>query len=381
MLAAALALAAATSLAACAPAAPTPKPSAGGGTAHPSPSATPDPIAGLSVQQKVGLLFIVGTPATSADPATIDAVTNRGVRGLFLAGRSRAGTSATAQLVAQFTGITPTPGTAADVPLTVATDQEGGQVQVLRGPGFSDIPSALDQGGIDPATLKASAATWAAELRSAGVTMNLGPVADLVGSPAEARGNPPIGGYDRQFGYDPDTIVAHAGAVAEGMRGAGVAPVLKHFPGLGHVTANTDTANDVTDRAVTVDSADVGAFRRLLPSTGAVMMSNAVYAGIDPSAPAVFSPVVVTQLLRQQLGFRGLIVTDDLSATAQLKAWAPGDRAVLALAAGCDQLLVSADASVAASMIDAVVARAQSDPRFAATVDAAARRVIADRRS
>ncbi|NYH00457.1 beta-N-acetylhexosaminidase [Schumannella luteola] len=381
ILAATLVVAAAAALTACAPTAPTPKPSTSGGAAHPSPSATPDPIAGLSVQQKVGLLFIVGTPATSADPATIDAVTNRGVRGVFLAGRSRAGTQATAQLVTQFTGIAPTAGTAAaDVTLTVATDQEGGQVQVLRGPGFSDIPSALDQGGIDPATLKGSAATWAAELRSAGVTMNLGPVADLVGSPAEARGNPPIGGYDRQFGYDRDTIVAHAGAVAEGMRGAGVAPVLKHFPGLGHVTANTDTAKNVVDQAVTADSVDVDVFRRLLPSTDAVMMSNAVYASIDPSAPAVFSPIVVTQLLRQQLGFRGLIVTDDLSATAQLKAWAPGDRAVLAVAAGCDQLLVSADASVAASMIDAVVARAQSDPDFAKKVDAAARRVVTDRR-
>ncbi|TPX02294.1 glycoside hydrolase family 3 protein, partial [Schumannella luteola] len=141
-----------------------------------------------------------------------------------------------------------------------------------------------------------------------------------------------------------------------------------------------DTAKNVVDQAVTADSVDVDVFRRLLPSTDAVMMSNAVYASIDPSAPAVFSPIVVTQLLRQQLGFRGLIVTDDLSATAQLKAWAPGDRAVLAVAAGCDQLLVSADASVAASMIDAVVARAQSDPDFAKKVDAAARRVVTDRR-
>lgn len=354
-----------------------PKPSA---SSRPSPSPTPDPIADLTLQQRVGLLFLVGTPATGADPATLDAVTNRAVRGIFLAGRSRAGTAATAQLVAQFTGIVPATGDSG-IPLVVATDQEGGQVQVLRGPGFSEIPSAVDQGTIDPGALEASARTWGAELKSAGVTMNLAPVADLVGSPEQARANPPIGGYSREYGYDPDTIVAHAGAVAKGLRAAGVEPVIKHFPGLGRVTANTDTATDVVDTAVTADSPDVAVFRRLLPTTGAVMMSNAVYQSIDPSGPAVFSSAIVTDLLREQLGFRGLIVTDDLSATAQLEAWAPADRAILAVRAGCDQLLVSADPSVAAAMVDGVVAQAQSDPAFAKQVDAAARRIATARES
>jgi beta-N-acetylhexosaminidase len=91
--------------------------------------------------------------------------------------------------------------TAADrdgVPLLVSTDQEGGKVQVLRGPGFSDIPSALDQSRLATGALRADAASWAGQLRAAGVNMDLGPVADVVTSPRQAAANPPIGQLDRE---------------------------------------------------------------------------------------------------------------------------------------------------------------------------------------
>jgi beta-N-acetylhexosaminidase len=107
------------------------------------------------------------------------------------------------------------------------------------------------------------------------------------------------------------------------------------------------------------------------------MMSTAIYSLIDADAPAAFSPVVVGQVLRGDLGFDGVVITDDVSAARQVQAWSPGDRAVDAIAAGCDMVLASADPSVIPAMVQAVVARAHADPAFAAQVDASVRRVLA----
>ena len=348
-------------------------------TPRPAPSPTPtatDPLAGLSVEQRVGQLFMVGTAATVAEAETVAAVRDRHVGNVFLAGRSSAGTVATAAVTAQLTALV-SPESTAGLPLLVATDQEGGQVQVLRGPGFSDMPSALQQGSLDATALTGDAKAWAAELSSAGVNMNLGPVVDLIASHAAAASNPPIGVFDREFGFDPTTIVAHSKAFRDGMSAGGVHSVIKHFPGLGAVTGNTDTTAGLTDTTTSAQSDSVGIYRSEIASgADSVMVSSAVYALIDPAAPAVFSPTVVTGLLRGSLDFEGVVMTDDLSGATQVAAWSPADRAVLSIAAGCDIVLVSRTPAVAAEMIDAVVAKAKSDPEFADLVDAAAARVL-----
>ncbi|MBZ4487391.1 glycoside hydrolase family 3 protein [Microbacterium sp. cx-55] len=347
-------------------------------SAAPTPTATPtptpaDPIAGLDLDERVGQLFMVGTSVDGADPTTLAAVADQRVAGIFLHGRSSAGAGATAALVAQFTAV----HDSASPRLWVATDQEGGDVQVLSGDGFEKMPTALTSAQRDDATLRADAARWGAQLRAAGIDMNLAPVADIVTSPETARDNKPIGIYNREYGFDEATVAAKSGAFAQGMRDAGVLPTLKHFPGLGRVTGNTDYAADVVDGQVGADSPDVSVYRTLLPQGPAVvMMSTAVYDRIDPSAPAAFSAPVVTGLLRGDLGFDGVVMTDDLSAPEQVARWSPGERATLAVDAGVDLLLVSADASVFPEMYEAVRSRAESDPAFAEKVDDAARRVV-----
>ncbi|MBN9607486.1 MAG: glycoside hydrolase family 3 protein [Actinomycetales bacterium] len=330
----------------------------------------PDPLQRYTLAQKVGQLLMVGTPAIGPDPRTVAAVQNDLVGGIFLSGRSHLGVDATAGVVAAFTALLP----AGSPPLLVATDQEGGYVQVLSGPGFSEIPSALDQGGMSPTALRDAAVTWGAELAAAGVTINLAPVADLL-DPSVF--NPPIADLDRAYASDPGSAARHAAAFAIGMRVAGVTPVLKHFPGLGSVTDNTDDTVGVVDVRTAPDGPQVAAFAGALGrGDAAVMMSLAVYAAIDPSAPAAFSPAVTTDLLRGTLGFDGVVITDDLSATDQVAAWSPGDRAILAVSAGCDLVLASADPGVAAEMAAALRARAEADPAFAARVDESARRVL-----
>ena len=371
----ALLVLAALTLTGCVPEpAPTPGPTASPSPSPtPTPTPTPDPLAGMSLDDRVGQLFMVGTSVDGADPTTLSAVADDHIGGIFLHGRSDAGAQATAGLVSTFTSAQAT----GQPVLWVSTDQEGGEVQVLSGPGFAEIPSAVDQGQQDDATLRGNAATWGGQHAQAGVNMNLAPVADVVTSPETAQSNPPIGELDRQYGYDGATVAAKAGAFAAGMRDGGVLPTFKHFPGLGHVGDNTDTTAGVTDDFVTADGADVGVYSTVLPEGPAVvMLSTAIYDKIDPSSPAAFSPTVVG-VLRNTVGFDGVVTTDDLSAAQQVQAWSPADRATLAIEAGIDLLLVSADSSVYPEMRDAVRSRAQSDSAFAAKVDAAVTRILA----
>ncbi|WP_295836518.1 glycoside hydrolase family 3 N-terminal domain-containing protein [uncultured Microbacterium sp.] len=371
----ALVVLAALALAGCAPAGTAPATTSPTPTTTPTPTPTPDPLAGMSLDAKVGQLFMVGTSVDGVDPTTLAAVRDDGVGGIFLHGRSDAGVDATAQLVSTFTAAAGSAGPG----LWVATDQEGGTVQVLSGPGLDEIPNAVAQGQRDDATLRGDAGTWAGQLSRAGVNMNLAPVADIVTSPDTAQSNPPIGQLAREYGYDGATVAAKAGAFAAGMRDGGVLPTFKHFPGLGHVDDNTDYSAQVTDDVVTADGPDVGVYSTVLPQGPAVvMMSTAIYAGIDPDTPAAFSPTVIG-ILRDRVGFDGVVTCDDLSAADQVGGYSPADRATRAIEAGVDLLLVSADASVYPEMRDAVRARAQSDPAFAAQVDTAVTRILAQK--
>lgn len=338
-----------------------------------------DVLAGWSLEQKVGQLVMVGVAVDSPAQVSADAVTEHHVGNVFLHGRSEAGVDATRDLVEEYTdlaGRRTTHGT----PMLVATDQEGGLVQVLRGPGFSDIPRATEQAGWPAATLRERAEGWGGELAAAGINLNLAPVMDLVDAD-EAEGNAPIGHFDRSYGFTPSSVTRSANAFSAGMRAAGVEPVIKHFPGLGRVTRNTDTDAGVTDTRTGPDAASVKVFADGIDAGARyVMMSSAVYDEIDPDAPAVFSRAVVGGLLRGDLGFDGVVVTDDLSAAAQVQDWSPGQRAVRAVDAGVDLVLASADPSVAPEMADALVAEAREDPEFAAKVDESARRVVEAKR-
>ena len=335
-----------------------------------------DPLEGWSPEERAGQLIMVGVETVGPRLASIDAVSTHHVGNVFIAGQTHAGAEAIRGVVDAMTALVG-PDTTHGTPLLVATDQEGGQVQVLQGSGLSTIPSALEQAAMPAQDLRARALTWGQELADVGVTMNLAPVADLVDIP-DPSANAPIGAWEREYGNDPATVLDHATAFAQGMEEAGVIAVYKHFPGLGRVGANTDTASDVTDgttapsgdAAVSVFADAIGGGARV------VMVSSAVYPLIDDSSPAVFSPAVVTDMLRGELGFTGVVITDDVSAAAQVQEWDPGQRAVRAVRAGCDIVLASGDPSTAIDMVRALVDQARDDPAFADRIDQSAARVL-----
>lgn len=318
---------------------------------------------------------MVGVDASSTT-APSRYVTELHVGGVFLSGRSSRGASGVRTLVDSLQALVSEESTHGSR-LLVSTDQEGGNVQVLSGAGFSTMPAALSQASSGAEALKASATTWGAELAAAGVTMNLAPDADLVDI-ANPTSNAPIGQWKREYGHDAATVTACAGAFAAGMGASGVIPTFKHFPGLGRVTQNTDTSSGVTDTVTARDDAAVGIFRDLIAQgTCAVMASSAEYSLIDAGTPACFSSVVITDVLRGDLGFQGVVITDDVAAAVQVSGWTPGDRAVSAVKAGCDIVLASADASVADEMVAALLEEAKADKAFAAQVDASVRRILA----
>ncbi|MGZ4544266.1 MAG: glycoside hydrolase family 3 N-terminal domain-containing protein [Blastococcus sp.] len=319
-------------------------------------------LARLDRRGQVAQLFLAGVPLT--DLASGDALVRSGVGGVFLAGRSTLAATALAGTTARWQSLAHGPR------LWVATDQEGGYVQTLKGPGFAPLPTALTQGAMPAGSLTTLARDMGASLHSAGLNLDLAPVADVVPAGTESS-NPPIGRFERQYGSTPPVVAAAAGRVMDGLASAGVTATLKHFPGLGRVHGNTDTG-PTTDTVTTAGDAQVSLFGSLAGSADHpfVMMSSAVYARMDPSAPAAFSAAVVTQLLRGRLGFDGVVVSDDLGNAKAVAGTAPGERAVRFLAAG-GTLVLTVAPSIVPAMIDAVLARSATDPAFAARVDAA----------
>jgi beta-N-acetylhexosaminidase len=337
----------------------------------PTPDAARRILAQMSLAERVGQLFMVNATASALDPSAVTAVTRYHIGSLYLAGQTSRSVQQTAAITAALqrqVGSGPR--------LFISADQEGGEVQRFTGPGFSAMPTALVQGTMAPATLRARATEWGNQLAAAGVNLDLAPVLDTVPGAAAAGRNPPIGGFEREFGYDPATVTAHGVAVLQGLAAAGVATSVKHFPGLGRVTANTDTSSGVVDSVTTRHDPYLAPFAAASNAgTPFVMMSTAVYAQIDPDNPAAFSPTIVQGMLRGDLGFHGVIVSDDLGSARQVASVSVPDRALRFLAAGGD-LVLTLDNSQTAAMVGAVLARAQADPRFRGQVDASALRVL-----
>lgn len=346
----------------------------------PSPArASPSPVAcsrqlytRLTPTQRAGQLMFLGLANNSFGPSERAAVQSFGVGSVWFTELTNAPSSYISGVSAQVQAFA---GPAAGgIGFLVAANQEGGQIDALHGPGFSPIPSALQQGAEDPVTLQNQAATWAAQLKQAGVNLNLAPVMDTV-PPGQDQSNAPIGALQREFGHDPVTVAAQGIAFIGGMHQSGELVTIKHFPGLGRVVGNTDFAASVVDRTTTGDDPYLAPFAQAI-GAGAdlVMVSTATYTRIDPQHLAVFSPTIIG-ILRDSLHFDGVVVSDDLGSAVSVGAIPPGDRAVDFIAAGGDLVTVKT-ANLVSPMVGAILSREASDPAFAAQVESAAIKVL-----
>jgi beta-N-acetylhexosaminidase len=327
----------------------------------------------MTQDQRIGQLFELGLAGDRLGPTEINLIQNDHIGSVWFVDTSTAGVAGilpvTSAVQAQVSS-----ASTANVRFLIAANQEGGAIQAMQGPGFSRIPAAVVQGTSAPAVLQSQAATWGQELRSAGINFNFAPVMDVVPPGTDAQ-NQPIGALQREYGHDPATVGTHGAAFLTGMHQSGIAVSLKHFPGLGRVAGNTDFTT-ATDTTTTASDPYLQSFKDgIAAKADFVMVALARYTQIDPNRLAAFSPVVITQMLRNSLGFGGVIISDDLGDTVAVASIPPATRAIDFLSAGGD-MIISKTSAPADAMVQAIRARASADVSFRQRVDDAALRVL-----
>jgi beta-N-acetylhexosaminidase len=322
-------------------------------------------VAALSPRDRLAQRLVVGVDA--ANPGgVVETVRATQVGGVFLGGNATALLRDQALRRVQ---------AVARLPVAVSVDDEGGRVQrvdALDG----RLPSARGMvGRYTPEQVRDLARERGRALAARGVTVNFAPSVDVGNQPANAV----IG--DRAFSGDPAVVARYAGAFADGLRGAGILPVLKHFPGHGRADGNSHRGRVTTPPLAELRVADLLPYADLM-RTGpvAVMVGHLDVPGLTDDLPSSLTPGTY-RLLRDDFGFDGLVVTDDLGAMKAVTGmFALPDAVVRALAAGADQAVWSSgvkDAASVAAVLDtaeAALADGRLDP---ATNDRAVARILA----
>jgi beta-N-acetylhexosaminidase len=223
-----------------------------------------------------------------------------------------------------------------DMPAWVGIDQEGGRVARLRSP-FTEWPSMAVLGrSEDTALARKFAGALAEELAAVGVSLDYAPVLDILTNPK----NPVIG--DRALGETPDIVAKLGSVIIEELQRQGVAACGKHFPGHGDTAADSHEELPIVEHAPDrLRAVEFAPFKAAIQAGVAfIMTAHVLVTSIDDEHPATLSPKIVQRILRDELGFNGVIVSDDLEMKAIANAYMPGDAAVAAINAGCDTLLM-----------------------------------------
>jgi beta-N-acetylhexosaminidase len=299
----------------------------------------------MELKKIIGQLFLLGFKGQSIDaqnPIVAD-IRDRNLGGIILFDKLLArkeiqnNISSPAQvkkLTTSLQGYSPTP-------LLIAVDQEGGMVKRLKAEtGFPETASAKEFGTHDDLVFTAlHAACTATILRATGINYNLAPVTDLDIFPE----NPVIGKINRSISADPDLVIRHAAIWIEEHSKQNIISCLKHFPG--HGSSKTDSHLGFTDISNTWQETELIPFQTLINQqnnnkVASVMMGHLFHRGLDAQYPTSLSQTVVESLLRKQLGFKGVVITDDLQMKAITDKYGLEESVCLALAAGVDMIIV-----------------------------------------
>lgn len=337
---------------AMAPTMPTTPTSSTSSTSSPSPSPIPSPtpplfprpvddaqveaiLNRLTLTQKIGQMLMVGMPGTAVDDATRYRIVNMNIGGVIFLDRNLAGPQQVLALATELQRLAQQEG--AQIPLFIGWNHEGGRV-ARSAAGLTHFPSAMALGAANDAPLVyAIGQAVAQEMLSMGVNMNYAPVLDVNRNSA----NPVIG--LRAFSDDPQTVAAMGQQYILGLQAGGVIAVAKHFPG--HGDTAVDSHVDLPRLDVTLDAlwqTDLPPFQAALAAhVGGVMVAHLQIPALTEAdgRPTSLSPATITGLLRGQMGYAGVIMTDDLGMGAISNYYALGEAAVLSVEAGNDLLL------------------------------------------
>jgi beta-N-acetylhexosaminidase len=312
-------------------------------TVTPSPTATPSFPPDPELELMLGQMLLVGFRGLAVDeqhPIVAD-IRERHLGGVVLFdvdGPARSQVR-NVQSLEQLQALTASLQAAAAMPLLIAADQEGGKVARLSPrQGFPATPSHQELGELaDPASTAAAAGELARLLAAAGVNLNLAPVVDLNSNPD----NPVIARYSRSFGADPALVSRLAAAFIEAHHTQGVLCCLKHFPG--HGSSTTDSHHGLTDVTETWSQEELQPYRDLIQAglADSIMTAHVFNARLDPVFPATLSTATLTGLLRGELGYDGVVISDDMQMGAIRGYYGYEDAVLTAIEAGVDILAIS----------------------------------------
>jgi len=315
----------------------------------------------MPASRNVARTLMVGVPGPELDPRTATRLEALAPGGVILFGRNLDSPGQLIRLLDDLRALLPRP-------TLLALDQEGGRVSRLE-PFVGRTPTAAELAAAGEApTARFGRATGHA-LRALGFNVDFAPVVDLC-SPRAANG---IG--DRSFGTDPAEAARMAGAFLDGLQSSGVAGCLKHFPGLGATRVDSHIELPTCERtADRLEAEELAPYRRLSAGAAAVMIGHAHYPSLDPTPgrPATLSEAIVGNRLRTEIGYSGLVVTDDLEMGAVAPLDHDGSAAVAAIDAGCDLVLYCKNLDLAETARRALAARASDSAPFGERVANAA---------
>ena len=321
----------------------------------------------MHLQDTLGSLFMVGIPRPVLDDETRQQLQELRPGGIVLFRRNYTTPEALTKLCAELHSLFST-----HRPL-IALDHEGGRVHRLQPP-FTHFPAMFKVGQTNSVDLAYRVGlAMGTELRSVGIDVDFAPVLDVLTNPA----NTVIG--DRSFSTDPYQVALLGRAQARGLRDAGVIPCGKHFPGHGGTLLDSHDDQPKDERSLEeLTQVDLYPFQQLIAEGIEMIMSaHVVYPALDPDFPGTASAKILTGLLRQQLGFQGVIITDDLEMGAVVRHSTIDQAVINALTAGADMLLICHKIDLAIAARDACVRAVESEIIPQARVAEAAQRIAA----
>ena len=301
--------------------------------------------------RQIGQLLIAGFDGDTLPVETRALARDFGLGGIILFARNVKEPAQVAELAFEAAGLSP------EMPLWVSVDQEGGRVARLKAP-FTEWPpmATLGRAG-DPALARRFATALAAELRAVGVTLDFAPVLDVHTNPK----NPVIG--DRALAERADLVATLGGELIAGLQDAGVAACGKHFPGHGDTSTDSHLELPLVEHPIErLREVEFVPFREAVRREVATIMTAHVHMpALDEGVPATFSRRIVTGLLREELGYQGVILSDDLEMKAVAASTPVPEGAVRALLAGCDGVLIcSGKYDLQAQALEALVKAVES---------------------
>jgi beta-N-acetylhexosaminidase len=303
----------------------------------------------MSVRDMVGQMFMISMGGTRPDYYVNKMIRERDIGGVLLVGYNMKSEAQTAALTGALQRLSMR--TRPAIPLFVAVNQEGGEIS--SAPWVAPQPAAARVGARgDPAEARSIAGEMGRQLLEGGVNTDLAPVVDTGFGAA-------IGA--RSFGEDPELVSKMGAAAVEGFEAAGVVSAAKHFPNHGAATADSHESRPVVNHDLaTLRSHDLPPFEAAIEAgVPMVMVGHLVYPAIDPQRPASLSPKAIG-MLRGELGFDGVVVTDDLAMAGATGGGSPSKAAVAAVKAGADLLIISSPPQQQADAYDAVLRAVES---------------------